>query len=169
MAAALETHSTTWRELVKQVLALSLALAFMVVTGAPASADPGWHSDLAQVRRATAQYHNIQNALDAGYFSTVECVPGMGVHYLNPTLSGTDPLAPNVLLYAPSDNGKWRLVAVEYVVFSATLTVAPTIFGQTYHGPSTHGIPRHFELHAWLWLGNPDGVFSQLNSKVTCP
>ena len=152
----------------KHILTLALALAFLVVTGAPASADPGIQSDLAQVRRATAQYHNVQNALDAGYFSTVVCVPGMGVHYVNPALSGTDPLAPNVLLYAPSGNGKWKLVAVEYVVFSATLSVNPTMFGQTFHGPSFHGIPRHFELHAWLWLGNPAGVFSQLNSKVTC-
>ncbi len=153
----------------KHILTLALALAFLVVTGAPASADPGIQSDLAQVRRATAQYHNIQNALDAGYFSTVHCVPGMGVHYVNPTLSGTDPLAPNFLLYAPKGNGKWKLVAVEYIVFSATLSVAPTMFGQTFDGPMTHpNVPRHFDLHAWLWLGNPAGVFSQTNSKVTC-
>ncbi len=153
----------------KHVLTLTLALAFLAFSGAPASADPGVQSDLAQVRRATAQYHNVQNALDAGYFSTVHCVPGMGVHYVNPTLSGTDPLAPNVLLYAPSGNGKWKLVAVEYVVFSAAPSVAPTMFGQTFHGPSFHGFPRHFELHAWIWLGNPDGVFAQRNDKVTCP
>lgn len=153
----------------KKVLALSLTLAFMVGTGASASADPGYHDDLAQVRRATAQYHNIANALADGYFQASPCVPGMGYHYVMPTLNGTTALAPNVLLYAPSGNGKLKLVAVEYVVFSDTLEVAPIMFGQTFHGPSTHGIPRHFELHVWLWLGNPDGVFSQTNSKVTCP
>jgi hypothetical protein len=153
----------------KQVLALGLAFAFMLVTGAPASADPGWQDDLAQVRRATAQYHNIANALADGYVLASECVPGMGYHYVNFALDGTTALAPNVLLYVPSDNGKLKFVAVEYVVYSETLTVAPTIFGQTYFGPMTHGIPRHFERHVWLWLGNPDGVFSQTNDKITCP
>lgn len=153
----------------KKVLALSLTLAFMVVSGAPAAADPGYHDDLAQVRRATAQYHNVANALADGYVRASPCVPGMGYHYVNFGLNGTTALAPNVLLYAPSGNGRLKLVAVEYVAFSPTLAVAPIIFGQTYHGPMTHGIPRHFELHVWLWLGNPDGVFAQYNSKVTCP
>lgn len=153
----------------KKVLALSLTLAFMVVSGAPAAADPGYHDDLAQVRRATAQYHNVANALADGYLATTTCVPGMGYHYVNPTLNGNTALAPNVLIYTMSGNGRLKLVAVEYVVFDPTLAIAPTLFGQTYHGPFTHGIPRHFELHAWLWLGNPDGVFAQYNDKVTCP
>lgn len=153
----------------KRVLALGPALAFMVVSGAPAAADPGYHDDLAQVRRATAQYHNIENALADGYVQASPCVPGMGYHYVNSGLNGTTALAPNVLLYAPSGNGRLKLVAVEYVVFSETLAVAPVIFGQTYFGPMTHGIPRHFERHVWLWLGNRDGVFSQENSLVTCP
>ena len=152
----------------KHVLALGLALTFMVVAGAPASADSGVQSDLAQVRRATAQYHNIANALADGFVQASPCVPGMGYHYLNPALNGTTALAPNVLLYAPSGNGNLKLVGVEYVVFSPTLTVAPTIFGQTYFGPMTHGLPRHFERHVWLWLGNTDGIFAQTNSKVTC-
>lgn len=153
----------------KKVIALSLTLAFMVVSGAPAAADPGYHDDLAQVRRATAQYHNIANALADGYVQASPCVPGMGYHYVSFALDGTTALAPNVLVYAPSGNGKLKLVAVEYVVFSATLAVAPIIFGQTYFGPMTHGIPRHFERHVWLWLGNTDGVFAQYNDKVTCP
>ncbi|HET8569913.1 MAG TPA: hypothetical protein VFM93_13115 [Candidatus Limnocylindria bacterium] len=153
----------------KHVLALSLAVAFMFATAMTASADPDWHDELAQVRRATAQYHDIANALADGYVQASGCVPGMGYHYVNFALDGTTALAPNVLLYAPTGEGKLTFVAVEYVVFSETLTVAPTIFGQTYFGPMTHGIPRHFERHVWLWLGNPDGVFSQTNDRVTCP
>ena len=153
----------------KHVLAISLALAFLVISGAPASADPGVQSELAQVRRATAQYHNVDNALADGYFRASPCVPGMGYHYLNPALNGTTALAPNVLLYAPSGNGNLKLVGVEYVVFSETLTVPPTMFGQTFIGPMTHGLPRHFERHVWIWLGNSDGIFSQTNDKVSCP
>lgn len=145
----------------------------MVVSGAPAAADPGYHDDLAEARRGSAQYHNVEKALADGYLATTQCVPGMGYHYVNPTLNGTTTSAPNVLLYATNPSGKLKLVAVEYVVFSETLAEAdaPTMFGQTYHGPMTHGIPRHFELHVWLWLANKgaDGIFSQTNSKVTCP
>ena len=153
----------------KHVLTLTLALAFLAFTGAPASADPGVQSDLAQVRRATAKYHNVDRAIAAGYSPASPCIDGMGYHYLNRGLDGTTASAPNVLLYAPSGNGKLKLVGVEYVVFSNTLMVAPTMFGQTLDGPMTHGIPRHFELHVWIWLGNPDGVFAQRNDKVTCP
>jgi len=152
----------------KHVLAISLALAFLVISGAPASADPGVQSELAQVRRATAQYHNVDNALADGYLRASPCVPGMGYHYVNPALNGTTALAPNVLLYAPSGNGNLKLVGVEYVVFSPTLTVAPTMFGQTFIGPMDHGLPRHFERHVWIWLGNSAGIFSQTNDKVSC-
>ena len=94
----------------------------------------------------------------------------MGYHYVNMGLNGTTASAPNVLLYAPKGNGKLKLVGVEYVVFSEDpLMVVPTMFGQMFHGPMEHGIPRHFELHVWIWLGNPDGVFAQRNDKVTCP
>ena len=155
----------------KHVLTLTLALAFLAFSGAPASADPGGQSDLAQVRRATAKYHNVDRAIAAGYMQASPCVPGMGYHYVNRGLDGTTASAPNVLLYAPKGNGKLKLVGVEYVVFSEDpLMVAPTLFGQTFYGPMTHGpVPQHFELHVWIWLGNPDGVFEQENDKVTCP
>lgn len=26
-----------------------------------------------------------------------------------------------------------------------------------------------FELHAWIWKGNPNGVFADFNPKVSCP
>jgi len=159
------------REKLKHVLTLTLALAFLAFSGAPASADPGGQSDLAQVRRATAKYHNVDRAIAAGYSPASPCIDGMGYHYLNRGLDGTTASAPNVLLYAPKGNGKLKLVGVEYVVFSEDpLMVAPTLFGQTFYGPMTHGpVPQHFELHVWIWLGNPDGAFEQENDKVTCP
>jgi hypothetical protein len=98
----------------------------------------GVSPELAQVRRATARFLNIEEAYAAGYTTENEpCVSSpagtMGVHAPNidlitdPTL---DPLRPELLLYAPGPNGKLRLVGVEY--FQAillrdltTLEVAP--------------------------------------------
>lgn len=154
-----------------RVLVTSLfAVALLVLSAGSADARPNVQASLAEVRQATAGYHDVAAARDAGYFQASGCVPGMGYHYLNPAVAGPDTLdalRPSVLLYAPSGNGRLRLVGVEYVAFGAT--TAPAMFGQTFFGPMTHGIPSHFELHTWIWLGNSGGVFAETNAKVTCP
>jgi hypothetical protein len=97
--------------------------------------------ELAAVRRATAEFHDISTAYAAGYTTQFEpCVenPGvgvMGVHARNESLMGDqllDPLRPELLLYAPKPNGAYRLVGVEYfqVVLlrnPATNEVAPWV------------------------------------------
>ena len=79
---------------------------------------------IAQVRRATAQFHDIDAAIAAGYASPVglpcDSSPAgtMGVHVANGALLGTfgvDPQQPEVLLYLPTPGGTFRLVAVEYL------------------------------------------------------
>jgi hypothetical protein len=108
--------------------------------------------ELAAVRQATAKYHDVQAALDDGFAATDECVPGMGFHYarMDRVVDGVvNPLEPEVLIYAPQEDGKRRLVAVEYVV----VTNAPA---------------HQFDLHASIWLGNPDGVFTAHNPTSMC-
>jgi hypothetical protein len=78
--------------------------------------------DLAAVRRATAQFHDISAAYAAGYTTENEpCVASpdgvMGVHAPNLSLIGDpalDPTRPELLLYVPKPNGKYTLVGVEY-------------------------------------------------------
>lgn len=152
-----------WRNL---VLALMLMLA---AAAAPLPASAAGQSDLAKVRAVTAQYHDIDAALADDYVRASECVPGMGYHYVKFEYSQSlDAMQPTVLLYEPKANGRMKLVAVEYVIFSDAPAGSYSLFGQTFHGPMTHGIPTHHELHVWLWQGNPDGVFNQTNRKVTC-
>jgi hypothetical protein len=31
------------------------------------------------------------------------------------------------------------------------------------HGPNE---PEHYDLHAWVWHANPDGVFAEFNPNV---
>jgi hypothetical protein len=30
-------------------------------------------------------------------------------------------------------------------------------------------MPIHYDLHAYLWQGNPDGVLATFNPNVRCP
>lgn len=131
--------------------------------------------ELAAVRQATAKYHDVQAALDDGFAATDECVPGMGFHYarMDRVLDGVvNPLEPEVLIYTPQEDGTRRLVAVEYVVVTNDST-HPTIFSidKPLDGPKASLVPgfaRQFDLHAWIWQGNPDGVFTAHNPNSSC-
>ena len=137
-------------------------------------------AQLAEVRAATAKYHNVARAIADGYVQVSPCVtspPGvspagaMGIHYRkNALLDGqVNALTPEVLVYEPRKNGKLRLVAVEYFEWASSVnSVRPTVLGQPFVGPETHGLDPHFELHAWLWKRNPAGMFAQWNPRVSC-
>jgi len=149
--------------------------------------------ELAQVRRATAQFHRLEAAIDAGY--TLGYVNGagntiitgciahptdpvnigaMGYHYFNKALIDDlviDPLRPEGLVYERRPNGELKLVAVEYVVPGpasnpAGPAVAPTPFGMDMH-ILVPAVGFH-TLHAWIWSHNPSGMFAHWNPDVTC-
>ncbi len=169
------------------VVGVMLASLATFVMAAPGGAtDPGVLKDLAAARRATAKYHDVTTALDDGYISTIGCVevPGlgvMGIHYINPRLMPppVDLSTPEVLLYVPTENGV-RLVGVEYFFpigapgapVPDPAPPAPIIFGRAMNGPMPGhepSQPPHYDLHVWLWEGNPDGTFADFNPNVRCP
>ena len=152
------------------LLALGLMAAPLQAKPASSGLDAEVLRDLAQVRRATAQYQDVQAALDAGYFlPEAMCVQhpehgGMGYHYLNPAFiapGDPDPSEPAILVYAPRDDGSLQLVAVEYGSQSADAT----LFGQGFAPPG--GAP-FWTLHAWVWKANPNGMFAPFNPNVSC-
>jgi hypothetical protein len=180
------------------IMAIMLVLTASLAWAAPGGVtDPAALKDLATVRETTAKYHDVNVALADGYVSTVECVEvpglgGMGIHYVNFGLLGdlqVDPLAPEVLLYVPSDEGL-KLVAVEYLMTALAntpsgpmpwfehdpppdgfVTTPPALFGQTFNGPMAGhgpGEPWHYELHTWVWQANPVGIFADFNPNVSC-
>lgn len=136
------------------------------------------NSDLSDVRRATEQYHDVQVALDDGFQETHECVPQMGIHFIYPSRmrdATLDPERPEVLLYEPkaSKDGetRYKLVGVEYFIAADQVNSTPTLFDEEFDGPMpghAPGEPRHFDLHAWVWRNNPDGVFTAHNTNVKC-
>ncbi len=167
------------RAAVLALLGSVAAGAVVVGTQAPASGAPG-KSDVAAVKAATASFHDVGQALAAGYVpvSPCESLPGegaMGVHYLHPQLASdgvVDPLRPEVLLYLPTEDGP-RLVGVEwFVAEAATGGRRPHVLGEPFEGPMdghAPGMPVHYDKHLWLWAHNPDGAWEQWNPALTCP
>jgi hypothetical protein len=146
--------------------------------------------ELAQVRRVTARFHDLDAAQAAGYElgwvngSGVRILTGcisnatagaMGYHYFNADLMSdltTDLLHPEALVYAPRKNGKLELAAVEWIVRGANSN-PPGVSSP----PSVLGMPMHilvpavgfYLMHAWVWKHNPAGIMADWNPNVSCP
>jgi hypothetical protein len=152
--------------------------------------DAELQAELAQVRRFTARFHDLDAALAAGYElgwvngSGQRIITGcvfhptagaMGYHYFNAELMAdltTDALQPEALVYAPGENGKLKLVAVEWVVRGPNSNPPGTS-----EQPSVLGMGMHilnpavgfWLMHAWVWKPNPAGMLEDWNPEVTCP
>jgi hypothetical protein len=167
----------------------TLALITALVAGFSAQAASAHRTpadrQLREVRNATKQFRDVDAARAAGYKAAVACVEdpkygGMGIHYANDKLVADgklDPLQPEILVYQPRANGKLTLGAVEYFKPDAdqdldTNDDQPSLFGMPFDGPMLGhepGMPKHYDLHVWLYKHNPAGVFAAYNPRVHCP
>lgn len=141
------------------------------------------------VRDATRQFLDVNAAVNAGYHPVLGCVSGpdhgaMGVHYLNGSLlDGTVSASqPQALIYEPMQDGRMRLVGVEFIADSATWFAKqkqmgvtnpgpPQLDGQLFQlipSPNRFNLDTFFELHVWAWRDNPNGSFADWNTAVTC-
>ena len=126
--------------------------------------------ELARARSATAKYHDIAQAEADGYNNIDLYLSGEGFHYVKFSLidADFDPEHPEVLLYAPvPGESRLELVGVEYLVPLSLSTNAPEGFtgDADQWGRDTEGFGL-WELNAWIWLHNPEGVFSHDNPRV---
>jgi hypothetical protein len=127
------------------------------------------------VHAVTSRYHATAQALKAGYAEDPFCVEvqplgGMGHHWVNfPLVDDVfDPMKPEVVLYAPDQRGKMKLIAVEYIVMDVGQT-APTFGGQAFDVGGAPIGAAHWTLHVWLHKTNPSGLFAPFNPDVDCP
>lgn len=149
-------------------------------------------SPLRKARRATDRFHRTARATRAGYALPPEgplheCIaeghghgPGaMGFHWINGTLAGDallDPAKPEAVLYEPRQNGKLRLIGLEYVVFADAWEreypdTTPRLFGRdlTFVPEGNRfELPAFYQVHAWVWRHNPAGMFADFNPRVSC-
>ena len=151
---------------------------------APAAASFSTASQIAQLRRLVAPFHDFETAKAAGWSAPITpcwvaadlpSQPGsgaMGFHWgnLDYILDGgkVDLLQPELLLYEPEKNGKLRFVGVEYIVlFSDHPSTAepPTLLGQEFSRVPEAGV---WGLHIWVGRENSAGIFMPWNEKVSC-
>ena len=128
------------------------------------------NKELARARGATAKYHDIAQAEADGYVSINVYESGEGFHYVNFALldCNFDPEHPEVLLYAPVPHeNRMRLVGVEYVQPLPCTPTAPSGFAgdADVWREDSEGLGL-WELNAWLWLHNPNGIFAATNLRV---
>lgn len=133
-------------------------------------------ASLAEVRQATARFHDIDAAFAAGYtvwspdpFAPNASCPtsaegNMGYHLVNAGLRGgaanpaagdavIDPLLPEMLLYEKRLDGKMHLIGVEYLVFTAAWE---RVNGAGAAPPEVFGEPLPASLHTFP--GNPNPI-----------
>lgn len=128
------------------------------------------HQELAQARSATAKYHDIAQAVADGYVNFNLYVPGEGFHYVKFSLidANFDPAQPEMLLYSPvPGENRLELAGVEYLVPLALSPDPPAGFtgdaDQWRMDAEGFGL---WELNAWIWLHNPEGIFGHDNPRV---
>jgi hypothetical protein len=162
--------------------------AMLAVLGIPLLAVSAFaaagQSQIAAVRGATDQFHDLATAEAAGYDAFYVCtdeegVGTMGQHFVNLDLvldPEIDPLRPEALVYEPRIGGGYKLVAVEYVAFQDAWHAAfgaapPTVLGvdlrPTGEG-NRYGLPPFYQRHLWLWAPNPLGIYEDWNPRVSC-
>jgi len=170
-----------------KILLATLAAAVPLLAIAGFAAAGGGQSSLAEVRDATAKYHDIAVAralhnevelTQVPPFGDGTCIanldgPGaMGIHLLlqDRVDSALVPSEPEALLYEKRNDGSYKLTGVEYVVAGGP---QPTLYGQPFvpTNLARFGNPAAtvWTLHAWIWKPNPSGILEPWNPRVSCP
>jgi len=163
----------------KRRIILAFAIVILLTAAAATTALAG-RNRMADLRRATAEFHRTEAAIAAGY----NLVPGldhcfnnpgvgaMGYHYINTDILDTEVerLKPEAMVYAPGPKGKLQLGAVEYIVPAEAWdnegnTQPPELYGRHFHLNQDLGV---YVLHVWIWMDNPAGLFEDWNPTVTC-
>ncbi|AMW04773.1 hypothetical protein [Gemmatimonas phototrophica] len=127
---------------------------------------------LGRLRNAVTTMQDANAMKEQGWNVVINCreksgAGSQGVHYINFEMvkNGViDELRPNILMYETQQNGRKRLIGVEWGV---------PLQGET--PPDIHGLPFHkntrdglWVLHIWVPSNNPSGLFADWNPAVSC-
>jgi hypothetical protein len=137
------------------------------------------------VRESTERFRDVRAAEAENYHLLFGCVSGseagaMGLHFANVDLvfdDVLDPARPEIVIYEPLPNGRLRLIGADFLILADVWhathppTETPQIMGQLLHlfeAPNRFGLPAFYTLHVWAWKDNPNGMFVNWHSKVSC-
>ena len=136
------------------------------------------NSQLNELRRFVAPFHNFDKAVAYGYSVPAPqpgvCIShptrgGMGFHYtLRRDLINdgrVELLEPEFLVYAPKPNGGVKFAALDYFVPYNTWTAAepPSLLGRSFAREDDF---QAYVMHIWLFWHNPAGMFENYNPEV---
>jgi hypothetical protein len=189
-AAFGSTHSSATPAHHKSVM--SMPMGMDMSSAATTASLPA--SQLARARVATAKFANdLGAAKAAGYGILTQKIPGMGYHFINPSIKGFDVRRPPILVYERHGN-RWQLGALEWVFPAKPAT--PPLAGATYgafpaachykdgtfvvepsadvcapKSPQSGSAfnfwhPALVTMHVWIWYPNPAGLYASMNPLV---
>lgn len=172
------------------LLTIAALVPVLAIAGYAAASE---RSEAAKVADATAAFHDLQAAKDAGWNVHVADLQGntciangadgaMGDHFANGALlfdhGQINATTPEALVYETRNDGTFKLVALEYIVTVGDWEGAhgagaarPNLFGQDFDltpSPNRFGLPAFYSLHAWIWKNNPSGLLKPWNPQVSC-
>jgi hypothetical protein len=174
------------------VLALGLAAAPSFTEGQEATL-PQLSPELETVREGLSKYKDFNKA-ESEFYAALGCIYYGDIDGGTPTKfeggggemtevsypmlqdGKIDAMKPEGLIYEQSPNGDFTLAAVVYMLPATPDTPRPSLFGRPFDGPihAEKATPlQHvnitvYELHAWLWKENPNGVHTRMNPKLPC-
>jgi hypothetical protein len=135
-------------------------------------------AQLDALRLSILPFFNYDVAVSAGWDTILGgCVEspmgGMGYHLHNMDQLGNGYLTllrPEVLLYAPMEDGSMEFVGVEYIIPGELWESdsAPHFLGRDLHFNPNVGPFGIWALHVWVVKDNPNGIFDDWNPDVSC-
>ncbi|MEK6481807.1 hypothetical protein WJR50_29960 [Catalinimonas sp. 4WD22] len=131
-----------------------------------------WEIEVDQIKEATNQYTDHALALSEGFFDASGFVPQMGHHFilLERVDSKFELEKPEILLYAPDENGNMEFLGVEYAITVEDVEnpgTPPEGFTGSQDEWHFNQDLAQWQLHLWTMKENPDGIFTSLNPNVT--
>lgn len=139
---------------------------------------PEVQAQLDALQLSVMPFFNFDVAVSAGWDTILGgCVEspmgGMGYHVHNMDQLGNGYLTllrPEVLLYAPMEDGSMEFVGVEYIIPGDLWEEEdpPYFLGQHLHFNPNVGPTGIWALHVWVGKDNPNGIFDDWNPDVNC-
>jgi hypothetical protein len=181
------------RRLTTALFTLGLVATPSLTEGQEAPALPELSAELTAVRDGLSKYRDF-NVAESEFYAALGCIYYGDIDGGTPTKfeggggemtelsypklqdGKVDPLKPEGLIYEQGAGGAFTLAGVVYMVPATPETPRPSLFGRPFDGPihAEKATPlQHvnitvYELHAWLWKENPDGVHTRMNPKLPC-
>ncbi len=139
---------------------------------------PEVEAQLEALQLSVMPFYNYDVAVSAGWDTILGgCVEspmgGMGyhLHNMDQLLNGyLTLLRPEVLLYAPMEDGSMEFVGAEYIIPGDLWDSEepPHFLGQQLHFNPNVGPTGIWALHVWVGKHNETGIFADWNPDVSC-